>query len=142
MAQKNTVYCDAPVHADGDGHAPAHQVSSNWELEPLSPKHYAELRWDDSSIFCRHGITQHKKQSAGYPESLPDSTDDDADPESDHGEELPIETSQEMDHASRMAVVDGMSEVQLIVKALLSTQLLSVEAALHLPYPGQVRLNA
>ena len=126
LARKNTVYCDAPVHADGDGHVPAHQVSSNWGLEPSSPKHQdirqavlrsqqAKLCWDDSSIFGRHGITQHNKQSDGYPES----TDDDADPESDHGEELPIETSQEMDHASQMAVVDGMSEVQLIRKAWL-----------------------
>ena len=128
VGPKNTVYCDTPVHADGDGHPPAHQVSSNWGLKPSSPKHQdicqallrsqqAELRWDDSSIFGRHGITQHKKQSYGYPESLPDCTDDDADPESDHGEELPIETSQEMDDASRMAVVDGMSEVQLMGKA-------------------------
>ena len=76
-------------------------------------------------------------------ESLSGSTDDDMDHlESDHGEELPMETSQEMDHASRMAVVDGIPEVELMGKASLGTQLLSVEAAFHLPYPGQVRLNA
>ena len=46
-------------------------------------------------------------------ESLPDSTDVDADLDSDHGGELPMEISQEMDNASRMAVVDGMAEVQL-----------------------------
>ena len=70
-------------------------------------------------------------------ESLSGSTDDDMDHlESDHGEELPMETSQEMDHASRMAVVDGIPEVELMGKASLGTQLLSY------PYPGQVRLNA
>ena len=45
------------------------------------------------------------------PESLPDSTDNNANLESDHGGELSMETSQEMDHASRIAVVDGMAEV-------------------------------
>ena len=55
---------------------------------------------------------------------------------------LPIETSQKMNHASRMAVFDGIPEVELMGKASLGTQLLSVEAAFHLPYPGQVLLNA
>ena len=49
-------------------------------------------------------------------ESLPDSTDNNANLESDHGEELPMETSQEMEHASRIAVVDGKAEVQSIGK--------------------------
>ena len=53
-----------------------------------------------------------------------------------------METSQEMDHASRMAVVDGIPEVELMGKASLGIQLLSVEAAFHLPYSGQVLLNA
>ena len=45
-------------------------------------------------------------------ESPSGSTDDDMDHlESDHSEELPMETSQEMDHASRMAVVDGIPEL-------------------------------
>ena len=76
-------------------------------------------------------------------ESLSGSTDDDMDHlESDHGEELPMETSQEMDHASRMAVVDGIPEVELMGKSSLGTQLLSVEAAFLLLYSGQVRLKA
>ena len=48
-----------------------------------------------------------------------------------------------MDHVSRMAVFDGIPEVELMGKASLGTQLLSViEAAFHLPYPEQVLLNA
>ena len=47
------------------------------------------------------------------PESLPDNN---ANLESDHGGELSMETSQEMDHASRIAVVDGMAEVQSMGK--------------------------
>ena len=47
-------------------------------------------------------------------ESLPDSTDNNASPESDHGGELPMEASQERDHVSRIAVVDEMAEVQSI----------------------------
>ena len=39
VSQKTTVHCDAPVHADGDGHATVHQVSSNRGLESVSPKH-------------------------------------------------------------------------------------------------------
>ena len=78
------------------GHVPVHQVSSIWGLKPLSPKYQyicqvllcsqkAELRLNDSSLFGRHGSTQHKKQSDGYPgESLWQYYDDMDHLESDH----------------------------------------------------------
>ena len=66
-------------------HAPVHQFKDISQVL-LRPQLY-ELRSDDFGIFGRHL-------------------------NSDHGGKLPLETSQEMAIASRMAVVDGMAEVQ------------------------------
>ena len=78
-----------------------------------------ELSVVPRSMFAADGEMLHcdtKSNLMAILESLPDSTDNNANLESDHGEELPMETSQEMDHASRIAVVDGMAEVQSMGK--------------------------
>ena len=86
-------------------------------LEDAVGRH--ELSVVPRSMFAADGEMLHchtKSNLMAILESLPDSTDNNANLECDHGEELPMETSQEMDHASRIAVVDGMGEVQSMGK--------------------------
>ena len=134
------------------GHVPVHQVSSIWGLKPLSLKYQyicqvfvskLNYAWMIPVYLADMEALNTKSNLMAILESLSGSTDDDMDHlESDHGEELPMETSQEMDHASRRTVVDGIPEVELMGNSSLGTQLLSVEVAFLLLYPGQVRLNA
>ena len=86
-------------------------------LEDAVGRH--ELSVVPRSMFAADGEMLHchtKSNLMAILEILPDSTDNNANLESDHGGELPMETSQEMDHASRIAVVDGMAEVQSMGK--------------------------
>ena len=81
-------------------------------LEDAVGRH--ELSVVPRSMIAADGKMLHchtKSSLMAIPERLPDSTDNNANLESDHGGELSMETSQEMDHASLIAVVDGMAEV-------------------------------
>jgi hypothetical protein len=78
-----------------------------------------ELSVVPRSMFAADGEMLHchtKSNLMAILESLPHSIDTGADTGTAHDRELPMETSQEMDQVLRVAVVDGMAEVQSMGK--------------------------